>query len=131
MEDAFSEHFGFEAVDLETWVKAWTGSPSWQPQLVTLATIDGAIVGGVVAFVSDTPGLGWVADIGVLEAHRGRGIAHVLLMRSFSDLAARGCTRVRLNVDSENASGATRLYDRVGMTVRREWLVFEKVLTHD
>jgi hypothetical protein len=32
----------------------------------------------------------------------------------------------RLNVDAQNATGATRLYERVGMRVRREWLMYEK-----
>jgi hypothetical protein len=35
---------------------------------------------------------------------------------------------VRLNVDADNATGATQLYERVGMHVRREWIVFEKSL---
>ena len=54
-----------------------------------------------------------------------------LLRRAFSDLAASGCSTVRLNVDADNATGATRLYEKVGMTVRREWMVFEQPFVRD
>ena len=32
---------------------------------------------------------------------------------------------VRRNVDAENGTGATHLYERVGLRVRREWLLYE------
>jgi ribosomal protein S18 acetylase RimI-like enzyme len=51
-----------------------------------------------------------------------------LLLRAFADLRQRGCARVRLNVDAENTTGATRLYEGAGMHVHREWRVFEKAL---
>jgi hypothetical protein len=33
---------------------------------------------------------------------------------------------VMLNVDSENTTGAVRLYERVGMRTARAWDVYEK-----
>ena len=46
---------------------------------------------------------------------RGRGIGSALLRRSFSDIARRGGREVTLWVDSENATGAVGVYERVGM----------------
>jgi ribosomal protein S18 acetylase RimI-like enzyme len=51
-----------------------------------------------------------------------------LLRAAFAALAARGVDHVRLNVDADNETGATRLYASVGMTVRRAFLVYEKRL---
>jgi mycothiol synthase len=128
LEASFSDHFGFESIDLATFEAMWTGFPTWDPSLVTFAEADDRVIGVVVSNVTSTPGLAWLSDVGVLPGHRGRGIAKALLLRAFADLRAKGCERVRLNVDAENTTGATRLYERVGMHVRREWLVFEKTL---
>jgi ribosomal protein S18 acetylase RimI-like enzyme len=128
LEAAFADHFGAESLDLDTFVEMWTEYPSWDPALVTFAEIDGEVVGLVVGSVTANPGLGWINDLGVLEPFRGRGIAKALLLRSFAQLAARGCTDVRLAVDSENTTGATRLYERVGMGVQRRWDLYEKRL---
>jgi mycothiol synthase len=98
---------------------------------VTFAEIDARVVGLVVGSVTASPGLGWINDVGVMEPFRGRGIARALLLRVFSELAARGCTDVRLAVDSENATGATRLYESVGMGLQRRWDVYEKALGGD
>lgn len=128
IEAAFADHFDAEHLELETFIEMWTGVPTWDPELVTFAEAGGEVVGAVVSNLTATEGLGWLSDVGVLEAWRGRGIATALLLRAFADLAARGCDRVRLNVDAENTTGATRLYERAGMHVHREWAIFDRAL---
>jgi ribosomal protein S18 acetylase RimI-like enzyme len=58
----------------------------------------------------------------------GRGLAKALLLRSFREFHRRGQRRVGLGVDSENATGATKLYESVGMVVDTEQVVWEKLL---
>lgn len=128
LETSFRDHFGFEPLELGTFVAMWEGMPTFDPSLVTFAEADGDVVGVVVSVPTAIPGLGWLSDVGVLPAYRGRGLAKALLRRAFADLAARGLDRVRLNVDSANVTGATKLYERVGMHVHREWAVFNKPL---
>jgi ribosomal protein S18 acetylase RimI-like enzyme len=128
LETAFEDHFEAFSLDLDTFVKMWTEMPTWDPALVTFAVAGDEVAGVVVSDVLDGAGLGWLSDVGVLAPFRGRGIGRALLLRAFADLRARGCDRVRLNVDAENTTGATRLYERAGMHVHREWRVFEKVL---
>jgi ribosomal protein S18 acetylase RimI-like enzyme len=65
----------------------------------------------------------WLA---VLDSHRGRGIGAALLRRSFATFADRGVRRVRVNVDAENATGATDVYERVGMYVANRWDLWER-----
>ena len=67
-----------------------------------------------------------MGELGVLAPWRGRGIATALLGRAFATFASRGLPRVMLNVDSENSTGAVRLYERVGMRTARAWDVYEK-----
>lgn len=40
-----------------------------------------------------------------------------MLRESFAEFERRGLPRVRLNVDSDNLTGAVSLYERVGMRV--------------
>ena len=69
---------------------------------------------------------GWVGELGVRAPWRGRGIASALRRRAFATFASRGLARVMLNVDSENSTGAVRLYEGVGMRTLRAWDVYEK-----
>lgn len=83
-------------------------------------------MGIVVGEIIDA--IGWIDDVGVKAASRGRGIGRALLDNGFRLLAERGVDRVQLNVDSENATGATRLYERADMTIRRSFDCYEKRL---
>ena len=76
-------------------------------------------------------GEGWVADLGVLAGYRGRGIGAALLAHSFHTFKARGFAVVGLNVDASDETGATALYERVGMRVRQQWDLYLKVLSAD
>jgi ribosomal protein S18 acetylase RimI-like enzyme len=71
---------------------------------------------------------GYVAALGVRAPWRRRGLGEALLVRAFDEMCRRGLTAVRLGVDSENPSGATRLYERVGMSVATEIVVYERRL---
>jgi ribosomal protein S18 acetylase RimI-like enzyme len=68
----------------------------------------------------------WVATIGVGRAFRRRGIAAALLRRTFALAAGRGLSRVMLNVDFDNPTGAIAVYESVGMRAVRGFDVYEK-----
>jgi mycothiol synthase len=123
LDEAFRGHFGIEPMSLEEW-RIQFKDGMYDPGLVLIAEAEGEVVGVAANWMPD--GLGWVGDLGVRASHRGRGIGAALLRHSFALLAARGATQVRLNVDAENESGATRLYASVGMTERRRFHVYEK-----
>ena len=74
-------------------------------------------------------GRGWVSSLAVRDAWRRRGIGEALLRAAFARFRERGMTTVVLNVDRDNTTGATRLYERAGMRLRRRWLVVAKTLT--
>ncbi len=129
LEASFEDHFGFEPMAYDAWEAAMLRAPSSDLSLVFLAERDGELVGALTTAIDEEEP--WVAELGVLEAHRGSGIGRALLRRAFAELAARGWTLVKLNVDGENRSGATRFYESAGMTRGRSWHVYEKRIVAD
>lgn len=74
----------------------------------------------------DREGFDLATDAWVLAPSRGRGIGAALLRHSFAAFAARGVRRLFLAVDAENPTGATVLYERVGMEVVKRWDLWER-----
>ena len=69
-----------------------------------------------------------MAALGVRRPWRGRGVGRALLLHTFGEFHRRGVDRVSLGVDAENPTGATRLYESVGMNTVLEQSVYEKSL---
>ncbi len=123
LEESFADHWGFESYPRDAHERELA---QMDPSLIWVARWDGEMVGTCVSeIVEDT---GWVHDLGVRPAWRGRGIAKALLLRSFAAFVEHGVASTSLNVDSTNESGATRLYGAVGMHVHRAWEIFGKPL---
>lgn len=125
-EAAFAGHFGHEPDDFERWLRRLESMETFSPDGVFIAWQGDGALGLVDTFRAGD--VGWIAELGVRPEARGRGIGSALLVRGFERLASLGLERARLNVDAENETGAVRLYERHGMTVRREWRVYEKAL---
>ena len=128
--DAFSDHWGFRATPIEDWREFNTKSRFFDPDLWLLAFGGDELAGASLNYPErgDEPGVGWVGTLGVRKAWRRRGLGEALLRRSFAMLHARGLRKVRLGVDAENTTGATRLYERVGMHVIRRSNTWERAL---
>jgi mycothiol synthase len=124
IEAAFADDPGEDPEPFDRWVEDHTTSSKYDPTLWLLAREGGVPVGALTASAGDD--VGWVDYLAVLGSHRGRGIGSALLRRSFATFAARGLRRVRLNVDAENVTGATAVYERVGMRVVNRWDLWER-----
>jgi mycothiol synthase len=107
----------------DDWLAFMTGHHSFDPACWYLA--DGA---GGLAGVCLTWKEGWVKDLAVAPAARGRGLGEALLRHAFARLYERGVRRVGLKVDAANPTGALRLYERVGMHVVVRHLAYVKRL---
>ena len=103
---------------------AYTAGATYDPTLWLLARDGGVPVGALTGSAGDD--VGWVDYLAVLGSHRGRGVGSALLRRAFATFADRGLPRVRLNVDAENVTGATAVYERVGMRVVNRWDLWER-----
>jgi len=122
--EAFADDWDYHPDPFDRWASDYASGPNYDPTLWIIARDEGATVGALTANVSGDHG--WVGEIGVLATHRGRGIAGALLRRSFATFAARGFGRVMLNVDAENPTGATALYEGVGMRIIKRWDLWER-----
>jgi len=102
-------------------------SSQHDPSLWFLA-MDGDQIAGISLCQDEKERGGWVHSLGVLRSWRQKGLGLALLHHSFGEFYRRGIHNVYLGVDSENLTGATRLYERAGMHVVREEYVYEKEL---
>ena len=121
--DAFAEDLSHRPLPFEAWVDEETTGPGYDPSLWLLARDGHEPVGIVTASAADDRG--WVDYLAVSAAARGRGVGSSLLRRSFALFADRGIGRVLVSVDAQNPTGATRVYEGVGMRVVRGWDLWE------
>jgi ribosomal protein S18 acetylase RimI-like enzyme len=130
--EAFDGQWGhdprpFEA-HLTDW-KAWYNGAETDPAL-WLVLVDEAdeIAGLSLSRVREgvTGPLGWVSELGLRPAWRGRGLGEALLRASFTALFGRSARKIGLHVDSANPTAALDLYRRVGMRQDYALRVYEK-----
>jgi mycothiol synthase len=117
---AFTRHHGSSVRDTDAWQSLFTGQRNFRADLSRLAIADGAVIGYVLAYVfeADTAARGSrevsLGQIGVLPAARGRGVASAVIADVLRAAAGNDCQRAALGVDTENVTGALRLYEGLG-----------------
>jgi mycothiol synthase len=126
IEESFEAHFRFAPEPHDDWVTRRVSYPSFEPGLWRIAWDRDQGAGAVLPYRFDD--LGWIRELGVRPAWRGRGIGKALLLEAFRALSQRGHRRICLGVDAQNASGATRLYEDVGMRVELRNDLYQKIL---
>ena len=126
IDEAFLDHWGHMEGDYEEW-KHWTiEREKFDPSLWFLAFDGGEIAGAsLCTYQMDD---GWVDTLAVRRPWRRKGLGIALLLHSFGEFYRRGKYKVGLGVDSQNLTGATRLYERAGMHVARIYISYEKEL---
>jgi mycothiol synthase len=125
IEAAFADHWGHVPSTYEDFLLR-TKAANFDAQLWLLADADGEIVG--TTFGVNEPSGGWVTAVGTIRAWRGRGVATALMREIFVRFWARGVRKVGLGVDSDSLTGATRLYERLGMRVTKCFEQMTKIL---
>jgi ribosomal protein S18 acetylase RimI-like enzyme len=111
----------------EEWRHWTTARDGFDPSLWFLAFEGGELVGFSLCREAETdPSAGYVGTLGVRRPWRRRGLGEALLLHSFAAFRERGYTRATLGVDASSPTGATRLYERAGMTVYRDTVFLER-----
>jgi mycothiol synthase len=126
LEEAFAEHWENRPEPFDDWWRRQRDRVNYDPSLWFLIREGDEVV--AAARNELRPHGGYVGSLGVRRAWRGRGYGRALLLHSFGEFRRRGMTRATLGVDASNATGATRLYESVGMHVEQENIVWEKSL---
>jgi mycothiol synthase len=135
MEDVFSrDHWGFAERPFEeayAEFEHWLGNdPDHDPTLWFLA-FDGKELVGFGLFrsrISGDPEMGFCEGLAVRRRWRRRGLGLALLRCGFGELYRCGKRKAALDVDAQNLTGATRLYERAGMHVQQQQAEFGKEL---
>lgn len=127
LEDAFEDHWDHHPQTFDEWWSRHRERPHYDPSLWFFIT-DGDDVVAAIRNDLNVFGGGFVGALGVRRQWRGRGYGRALLLRSFAEFRRRGMSRVGLIVDASNPTGATRLYESVGMHVELETVVWERHL---
>jgi mycothiol synthase len=123
IEDAFQDHWGHQYRPFEEWMNARV----LEHELCFLVRSGSAVAAGAEC-KRELFGMGWVDVLGTRREYRRKGLGDALLRHAFGELYRRGARRVGLGVDAENPTGATRLYERVGMRVASQSDVYAKTL---
>lgn len=122
LNQSFADHWGSTPTDAESFQHR-LDSEGTRTDLSFLAIADDEVVGVCLnAFYPDDEAVtgrreGWIASLGVIRGWRGRGLASALIAASLDAFVDAGMTHSMLGVDSDNPTGAFRLYERLGYRV--------------
>jgi mycothiol synthase len=117
LETAFADHFNHHGRAFDEWWIDQRNHAGIDLARWRIAEVDGVPVGACAAsdrYLDQNDG--YIGSLGVLREGRGRGVAKALLAEAFASYRDAGRSRVLLHVDSESPTGATKLYESVGMT---------------
>ena len=126
-ENAFAEEWGHQPEPFDHWRRRRLDDQAATADL-WLGVWDGDDVAATLICDARRYEMGWIASVGVRIPWRRRGLGLALIHHAFNEFWRRGERKVGLGVDAENPTGATRLYERAGMDVAFEAVVYEKRL---
>jgi ribosomal protein S18 acetylase RimI-like enzyme len=131
--EAFRDHWSFDPVTPEDWQQFFIDRSSFRPDL-TYVVMDGAEVAGfsfncISAEENARRQIseGWVEVLAVRRPWRKRGVATALLCASMHAFKAEGLQHAMLGVDTENLTGALRVYEHVGFKPVKRYVQSQKV----
>ncbi len=133
MNEAFRDHWGYRAGSEQEY-QQWINNPHNDLSLWQVAWDGDQIAGMVLGVINPNANAeynrkqGWVDDVCVCRPWRKRGLAHALLARCLQAFREHGMTEAALGVDTENTTGALRVYERIGFHPAKRFTVYRKPL---
>lgn len=135
VQDSFKDHWGYVERSLDEELQVWqhfmAHDPLFDPNLWFLAMAGEEVAGVSLCWPPrpvEDPHMGWLGTLGVRRPWRKQGLGLALLHHTFGEFYRRGHHKVGLGVDASNLTGATRLYEKAGMRVARQYDLYEKEL---
>lgn len=130
--ECFKEHFNYRPSPIERTIYSVRENPFFKDQAWFFAVLNGEHVGFVGVGIDEkynaekNAKIGWVLDIGVLKPYRRRGIGARMILHGMNTLKAKGMTTVMLGVDDWNVTKAMKLYEKLGFSVVKKELAYER-----
>ncbi len=131
--EAFQDEWGateIEDADFDLWI----GDPRHEPALWRVAWDGNEVAGSILNAIDHDFNarnglkLGYTRPISVRRPWRKRGLASALLAKSMRMFRDMGMTQTALGVDTENPSGALRIYERMGYKAVSQEITYRKPL---
>jgi mycothiol synthase len=113
---AFSEWEGREPGAYDDWAATTVASSRFETWMAPVVVHGDEIVAAAILASFDDEG--WVQQLAVARAHRGRGLARALLAHAFGRFQG---VRDSVGLSTDSRTGALDLYLRIGMQVRRSY----------
>lgn len=132
--EAFAGHWGATPPDARSWSHWYTGTHTFRPDVSWLVVAGEEVVAHLLTsfWAADAAATGvreaFVGQLGVRPGWRRRGLGRLLLVTALESYRAAGYERSVLAVDTGNATGALRLYERCGYVVEDTSVVWTKPL---
>ncbi|KAF0106302.1 MAG: N-acetyltransferase GCN5 [Anaerolineaceae bacterium] len=131
--EAFRDHWGARDESEEEF-KSHQESPMFRPELWKVAWAGGEMAGVVHNFVDEKENAeyrrkrGYTESICVRRPWRKMGLARSLIVQSMKMFKEMGMTETALSTDSQNISGAFRLYEGCGYRKVKQQIIYRKPL---
>ncbi|MFI8708945.1 GNAT family N-acetyltransferase [Bacillus sp. NPDC077411] len=122
--EVFADHWNSHPSTLEEFMER-TEREGFHPTLWSLAMHGDEVVGFIFS-KKGTDNKAEITHLGVRHSRRKQGLGLALLHHAFGQLQQEGITKVHLHVDSENITGAPRVYETAGMKVQSKFVRFDK-----
>lgn len=132
---AFMDHWGSTPTAPESWATQTSGFGSRPDWSYFAVNEDNQIIGHLIThrFENDDDLLGakyaWIDNIGTLAEWRGRGVASQLITTALAKYREAGMQFAALGVDSDNPTGAYRLYESLGFVPWRQTVTYQRVVS--
>ena len=120
---SFRDRPGFPGWPCERWLAWATGYASFRPELSQVVSGDEGPVGFLVSAVE--PEACWVVQMGVVPAHRRRGLGRALLEQVRHAAHEAGCSGLMLSVNVNNPE-AKALYEVFGFCFHARRAVYQR-----
>jgi GNAT superfamily N-acetyltransferase len=129
--EAFRDHWGSND-DYQLTVAELQDSPYYDPSLWKVAWAGDEVAGMVLSYINTKENeeynrlRGWTEDISVRRPYRRQGLASSLIAQSLHLLKELGMQEAALGVDTQNLSGALRVYERMGFRPDKRFTTYRK-----
>lgn len=130
--ESFIDHWDHHDITVET-LRRWLKNPSYKPELSSVAMApDGTFAAFCMGYINQEENIsnkyndGWIKLLGTRRGFRKLGLGRAMLLTGIQQLKASGVDWVKLGVDADSLTSATRLYQSVGFQIVHTWLSYAK-----
>jgi ribosomal protein S18 acetylase RimI-like enzyme len=130
--ESFIDHWDYHELTVAS-VNFWLKNPHYKPELNLIAVApDGTFAAFCVGYINWEENArtgcndGWVKLLGTRRGFRKLGLGRSLLLACMRQLEPAGIDQVKLGVDAQSLTSATRLYQSIGFQSVNTWLSYVK-----